>query len=81
MNNLNVVNEQFANMNISQELEIMRKTSSGAQVRTDDPFVGFDYAQPPLAEIQILRLLENHIKRKKRDQLDKARRFKEKLLK
>ena len=59
----------------------MRKVSSENRVQNDDPFIGFDYAQPPLAEIQILRLLENHIKRKKRDQLDKARHFKEKLLK
>ena len=59
----------------------MRRTPSGAQGRTDDPFVNFDYSQPPLAEVQILRLLENHIKRKKRDQLDNARNFKQKLMK
>ena len=43
MNNLNVqINE---NLNISvSELDIMRKTSSGAQTRTDDPFVNFDYS-------------------------------------
>ena len=43
-------------------------------------FADFDYAQPPLGEIQILRVLESHIKRKKKDQMEKARRFKEELL-
>lgn len=46
-----------------------------------DSFADFDYAQPPLAEIQILRVLENHINRKKKDQLEKARRFRDQLLK
>lgn len=32
-----------------------------------DLFVDFDYSQPPLAEIQILRVLESHINRKKKD--------------
>jgi len=45
-----------------------------------NPFADFDYAHPPLGEIQILRVLENHIKRKKRAQLDKARKFKEQIL-
>ena len=43
-------------------------------------FADFEYSKPPLAEIQILRALDGHIKRKKKDQLDKARRFKEQLL-
>ncbi len=45
-----------------------------------DSFIDFNYASPPLAEIQILRVLENHINRKKKDHLDKARRFREQLL-
>jgi len=40
----------------------------------------FNYSSPPLAETQILRHLEAHINRKKKDQLDKARRFREKLV-
>ena len=35
-----------------------------------DSFIDFNYASPPLAEIQILRVLENHINRKKKDHLD-----------
>lgn len=40
----------------------------------------FNYSSPPLAETQILRHLESHINRKKKDQLDKARRFREQFL-
>ena len=46
-----------------------------------DQFADFDYAEPPLAEMQILRVLDSHIKRKRKDHLDKARKFKEELLK
>ena len=66
------------------------KAGQTAAAGTNDPdgpskeqaefFAEFDYAHPPLGEIQILRVLENHIKRKKRAQLDKARKFKEQLL-
>ena len=45
-----------------------------------DVFYEFNYSQPPLAEIQILRALEGHMTRKKKDQLEKARRFKEQLM-
>ena len=46
-----------------------------------DQFAEFDFAEPPLPEIQILRVLDSHIKRKRKDHLDKARRFKEELIK
>ena len=52
----------------------------GPSVQQAQFFAEFDYAHPPLGEIQILRVLENHIKRKKRAQLDKARKFREQLL-
>ena len=69
MTNLNAqANQNCSSISQSQQ-DGMHKTSSFTQNRIDDPFIGFDYAQPPLAEIQILRLLENHIKRKKQDQL------------
>ena len=41
--------------------------ADGPFSRADSMFAEFDYAQPPLAEIQILRVLESHIKRKKKD--------------
>ena len=46
-----------------------------------DQFTEFDFAEPPLPEIQILRVLDSHITRKQKDHLEKARRFKEELIK
>ena len=60
-------------------MEFAAATDSGP-FQFVDQFAEFDYAEPPLAEIQILRVLDSHIKRKRKDQLDKARRFKEQLL-
>ena len=45
----------------------MPKIEGPFSVAASESFMDFDYAQPPLAEIQILRVLENHINRKKKD--------------
>jgi hypothetical protein len=39
-------------------------------------YADFDYSSPPLADIQILRVLESYIRRNKKDQLEIIHRYK-----
>ena len=66
-------------MSMAQDLSQVSGSLFGGR-SNEALFAEFDYSSPPLGDIQILRVLEVHINRKKKDQLDKARRFKQQLL-
>ena len=81
--NIGVMSDTFGNASdqaAAQEAQEGLTDRDGPSAHQAQFFAEFDYAHPPLGEIQILRVLENHIKRKKRAQLDKARKFREQLL-
>lgn len=42
-------------------------------------YAEFDYSSPPLADVQILRILESYIRCKNQDQLEVVHRFKQQL--
>ena len=46
----------------------MEKTEKNQSVDPNEAFVDFDFAEPPVAEVQILRVLEASIQRKKKAQ-------------
>ena len=65
--------DNFLNASSSDLPKVMIVPGPDADVLSLNFFSDFDFAQPPPAELKILRVLENHIQRKKRDQKEQIK--------